>query len=581
MTKTPRALIDFLQEDGAPLRLALNDCAEVLRADAPDQVRSVLDAAEAHARAGAWCVGYLRYEAAGAFDAALVTHPADGPLAWFGVFHRADPWPASTGTGAVGGTDWSTALDRATFDARIASIHEAIRAGETYQINLTAPLQCRFAGDAEAWFHALQRVQPQSYAAFIDTGEEQLLSVSPELFFDWRDGRIVCRPMKGTAPRGASALQDAVQVRALLASEKERAENLMIVDLIRNDVSRIAQPHSVRAPRLFQTRAWPTVWQMTSDVCATTRAGTRLSDVFGALFPCGSVTGVPKVRATRLIHALEDGPRGVYCGAVGVLQPGGAATFNVPIRTVQLRGGQAVCGIGSGITIDAGAQGEWDEWQNKQGFLHAAVRPFELIETLRLAQGRYHHPEHHLARMAASAAHFGFAFDGHTAGQALARLARVHPIGLWRVRLLLDASGAPQAEAFAMAETGTPVTVRLAEQPMDAVHPDFLHHKTSRRAHYDRFTPADPAVFDTLLWNARGELTEFTRGNLVAQRADGRWVTPPLAAGLLPGVGRGRALAAGRVAEATLRVEDLPGLRSLAFVNSLRGWLPARLAPAD
>jgi len=583
MTKTPRALIDFLQEDSAPLRLALDDCTEVLRADSPDQVRLVLDAAERHARAGAWCVGYVRYEAAAAFDPAFVTHPADGPLAWFGVFRQAGPWPASTGTVTADAAEWSTALDRATFDARIARIHQAIRAGETYQINLTAPLRSRFQGDAEAaeaWFHALQRVQPQSYSAFIDTGEEQLLSVSPELFFDWRDGRIVSRPMKGTAPRGASAAQDAEQVRKLLASEKERAENLMIVDLIRNDLSRIAQPHAVRVPRLFQARAWPTVWQMTSDVIAATREGTRLSDVFGALFPCGSVTGVPKVRATQLIHALEDGPRGVYCGAIGVLQPGGAATFNVPIRTVQLRDGQAVCGIGSGITIDAQAQGEWDEWQNKQGFLHAAARPFELIETLRLMQGEYRHADDHLARMAASAAHFGFRFDIHTARRALVRLARTHAEGLWRVRLLLGASTEIRAEAFTMNETPTPVTVQLAEQAMDAVHLDFLLHKTSRRAHYDRFTPADTAVFDTLLWNARGEVTEFTRGNVVAQLADGRWITPPLSAGLLPGVGRARALADGRVTEAVLQVQDLPGLKALAFVNSLRGWLPARLSPA-
>lgn len=580
MTTTPRALIDFLQEDGAPLRLALDDCVEVLRADTPDQVRGVLNAAERRAQAGAWCVGYLRYEAASAFDNAFVTHPADGPLAWFGVFRKAGPWPVSTSAVATDTTEWTTALDRPTFDARVARIHAAIRAGETYQINLTAPLRSRFEGDAEAWFHALQRVQPQSYAAFIDTGDEQLLSVSPELFFDWRGGRIVSRPMKGTAPRGTSAAQDAEQVRALLASEKERAENLMIVDLIRNDLSRIAQPHSVQVPRLFQTRAWPTVWQMTSDVSATTRDGTRLSDVFGALFPCGSVTGVPKVRATQLIHALEDGPRGVYCGAIGVLQPGGAATFNVPIRTVQLRDGQAVCGIGSGITIDAQPQGEWDEWQNKQGFLHAAVRPFELIETLRLSQGEYRHAGDHLQRMAGSAGHFGFACDIDAARQALASLAEVHRDGLWRVRLLLTAAGDLRAEAFAMAETETPVTVQLAAQAMDAVHPDFLRHKTSRRAHYERFAPTDPAVFDTLLWNDRGEVTEFTRGNVAAQLADGRWITPPLAAGLLPGVARAHALSEGRVTEAALRLEDLPGLRALAFVNSLRGWLPARLLPA-
>ena len=578
MTKLPRALIDFLQEDGAPpLRLSFEGCVEVLRADRPDQVRAVLDAAEAHAKAGAWCVGFLRYEAAPAFDPAFQVHPADGPLAWFGVFRHAGPWPASESGGEWATGEWSSDLERETFDARIACIHDAIRAGETYQINLTAALRSRFEGDPLAWFRALQRAQPRSYAAFIDTGEEQILSVSPELFFDWRDHRIVTRPMKGTAPRGATMADDGARVAELLASEKERAENLMIVDLIRNDLSRIARNHTVRVPQLFQARAWPTVWQMTSDVTATTLESTRLSDVFGALFPCGSVTGVPKVRATALIRSLESSARGVYCGAVGVLQPGGAATFNVPIRTVQLRGGEAVCGIGSGITIDAGSAGEWQEWHNKQGFLRAAREPFELFETMRLADGEYPGAEAHLARLHGSARHFGFVFDDDTVRRQLEGLAQAHPAGPWRARLLLGATGEARAEAFRLDETATPVRVRLATQPMEVVHADFLRHKTSRRAHYERFAPTSPGVFDTLLWNERGEVTEFTRGNVLAQEADGRWITPPLEAGLLPGVARARLLAEGRVVEAPLRVDALEGLRALVFVNSLRGWLPATL----
>jgi para-aminobenzoate synthetase/4-amino-4-deoxychorismate lyase len=582
MPKLPRALIDFLQENGAPpLRLSFEDCAEVLQADRADQVRAVIDAAEAHAKAGAWCVGFLRYEAAPAFDPAFEVHASNGPLAWFGVFRQAVPWPAAL-PGAASGSAWATGewtsdLTRQSFDARIARIHEAIRDGETYQINLTAALRSRFEGDALAWFHALHHAQAQSYAAFIDTGEEQILSVSPELFFDWRGHRVVTRPMKGTAPRGASMAEDGARATALLASEKERAENLMIVDLIRNDLSRIARPHTVKVPQLFQARAWPTVWQMTSDVTADTVEGTRLSDLFGALFPCGSVTGVPKVRATALIRAMEAAPRGVYCGAVGVLQPGGAATFNVPIRTVQLRGDEAVCGIGSGVTIDAGSVGEWQEWHNKQGFLRAAREPFELIETLRLQDGQYQHIEAHLARLQQSARHFGFVCDTVAARRELERLAIAHPAGPWRTRLLLGAAGNTRAEAFVLAETPTPVVVQLATRPMEAVHPDFLRHKTTRRAHYERFSPSDSTVFDTLLWNHRGEVTEFTRGNVVAQETDGRWITPPLEAGLLPGVERARWLAEGRGVEAPLRVETLGRLRALVFVNSLRGWLPATL----
>ena len=234
--------------------------------------------------------------------------------------------------------------------------------------------------------------------------DSAILSVfKPELFFDWRGDRLLARPMKGTAPRGATPAEDAAQSGFLRTAAKERAENLMIVDLLRNDLSRLAEPHSVRVPRLFHTEAWPTVWQMSSDVVARTRAGTTLADVFAALFPCGSITGAPKVQAMRLINALEPEPRGIYCGAIGVVQPGGAATFNVPIRTLALRGlgdaAQVRCGIGSGITADATADGEWNEWRHKRAFVDRASQAFELLETLRLEDGAFIDVEAHLARM--------------------------------------------------------------------------------------------------------------------------------------------------------------------------------------
>ena len=235
--------------------------------------------------------------------------------------------------------------------------------------------------------------------------------MSPELFFDWQagpdgQGEILARPMKGTAARGATPAQDAAQAAQLRASPKERAENVMIVDLLRNDLSRIAEPHSVRVPRLFHAEQLPTVWQMTSDVQARTRAGTRLVDVLAALFPCGSVTGAPKVQAMRAIHALEDGPRGVYCGALGLLRPAPqrgagamAATFNVPIRTIELHGAQARCGIGSGIVWGARSDAEWREWETKRAFVERASAPFEILETLALEGGAYRHMAEHLARM--------------------------------------------------------------------------------------------------------------------------------------------------------------------------------------
>ncbi|WP_042425970.1 chorismate-binding protein [Comamonas granuli] len=572
---------------GERLRWAFGPPQAVLAAHTLDEVRPVLDAAEAAARAGAWVLGWLGYEAAPAFDAAFAVHAsAPGqPLAWFGVHAAPQPWPAAAEPGSAQ-VHWQGGHDRAAFDAALARIQQAIGAGELYQVNYTAPLRGELQGSAGALFAALQRAQPGGYAAHIAAGAIQVLSVSPELFFDWQagaDGRgpILTRPMKGTAARGATPADDAQQAARLRASPKERAENVMIVDLLRNDLSRIAEPHSVRVPALCQTAPLPTVWQMTSDVAATTRAGTRLQDVFAALFPCGSVTGAPKVQAMRAIAALEGGPRGVYCGALGLLRPqaGGGlrATFNVPIRTVELQGSAVRCGIGSGIVWGAEPDAEWREWAAKRAFVERASEPFDLLETLRLQDGQWRHLPEHLERMRQAAAHFGYPWEDAALHQCLQALAARHAHGAWRVRLRLDARGTPHAEAFALAPTPEPVLLRLAERPLAQAHGEFVRHKTTRRAHYAAFAPQEPGVFDTVLWNEEGELTEGTFGN-IALLLDGRWVTPALACGLLPGVGRAVALREGRVQEAVVRLDDLPRVQGWAFINSLRGWLAARLA---
>ncbi len=581
------ALVDFSdprRPDGPRLRHAFGAPVQVLEAHAADDVRAVLDAAEAAAQRGAWCVGYLRYEAAPAFDAALKVHPADGPLVWFAVHDRALPWPNPAADVSPVEVQWQPALARSVFDAALMALQHGIARGDYYQVNFTARMVGALsaaglqypAEAALALFHALQRAQPGGYAAFLDTGSEQLLSVSPELFFDWRDGVVLTRPMKGTAPRGDTPEADAAQRLALCSSPKERAENVMVVDLLRNDLSRIAVPSGVRVPRLFHAEALPSVWQMTSDVEARTRAGCRLSDIFAALFPCGSVTGAPKVNAMRAIHEMEGAPRGVYCGAMGVVQPGGHATFNVPIRTVTLQGLTARCGVGSGITADSSAVGEWREWQLKQAFVQRASAPFEILETLCLQDGQLRHQADHLARMAQAARHFGFTWrEGEVMG-ALATLVREHGEGNWRVRLLLNAQGRLHAEAFVLPASPAQVRLALAGHALEDARSEFVRFKTTRRAHYEAFAPVVPEVFDTLLWNAEKEVTECTRGN-VAMLLNGRWVTPPLRCGLLPGVGRAQALASGRVVETVVRLEDLARVQSFAFVNSLRGWIPAVL----
>ncbi len=583
------ALLDFAQPQGGlgeRLRCAFGAPLRVLRADAPAQVKPLLEQVQAEAQAGRWCVGHVAYEAAPAFDAALRVHPAEGPLAWFAVFDQTLDWPpecelppgAADAAQEPAKTRWGAGPERGAFKRDIETIQSAIAAGDCYQINHTAQLEGELLqGSALALYAALRRAQPGGYSAWLDTGERQLLSVSPELFFDWDGSRLLVRPMKGTAARGDDPQQDQAHADALLASAKERAENVMIVDLIRNDLSRVARPHSVKVPRLFHLEALPTVWQMTSDVTADSRPGTTLADVFTALFPCGSITGAPKVQAMRLIHGLEAGPRGAYCGAIGVVRPGGSATFNVAIRTVTAQGNKLSCGIGSGITSGATAEGEWQEWRHKLAFLDRASEPFELLETLALADGLLRHPAEHLARLQRAAGHFGYALDQAELRAQLQALVASHMQGLWRVRLLLDAQGRVQVQAFAMEASPAAVTLALASQPFEAAHSEFVRYKTTRRAHYDAVAPTQPGVFDAILWNEQGELTECTRGNLALQ-IDGQWLTPALCCGLLDGIGREIALREERLQEAVLRVEDLQRATGLAFLNSLRGWIPARLA---
>ncbi|NMM10725.1 MAG: aminodeoxychorismate synthase component I [Polaromonas sp.] len=587
---TPTSLIDFSDphDSAAPrLRHAFGSPRAVLVAHQLDQVRSVLDAVQAAALQGRWCVGYVRYEAAPAFDTAFAVHASEGPLAWFAVYDEALPWPEDQRDNASRApVEWRETCLRATFDAGMADIQHAIAAGELYQVNFTAPLLGTWQGQplesaAQTLFAEMQRAQPGGYAAFIDTGDEQVLSVSPELFFDWRAGHILARPMKGTAARGATPLDDAAQAAALRASPKERAENVMIVDLLRNDLSRIAEPFSVQVPRLFQTEALATVWQMTSDVQARTRAGVTLGDVFAALFPCGSVTGAPKVRAMQMIRTLEPAPRGVYCGAIGVVRPGEQgngirATFNVPIRTVTLQAGRLRCGIGSGITSGAMPDAEWQEWRYKRAFLDRVSQPFELLETLALQDGKLRHAANHLQRMAGAASHFGYPWNAAKVQQCLQDLAQAHQMGLWRVRLLFTAQGEVRAEVFPIETSPAQVRLQLADRPLDEAHGEFVRFKTTRRAHYDAFTPNQPGVFDTVLWNPEGEITECIRGN-VAMLMDGCWVTPPLSSGLLPGVGRALALQDGTLIEAVVRVEDSPRVQGWAFLNSLRGWVKAEM----
>ncbi|TDP63050.1 chorismate-binding protein [Roseateles toxinivorans] len=584
------------REDGERLRGAfLRPPARWLRAFALSEVVDVLDQAWRASLNGAWVLGGVRYEAAAAFDAALVTQGwPDRPLAEFAVFEQAPTeWPAAVTPDRALNSDWLDAQAEAAELQQIERIREWIRSGDCYQVNLTTRLDSLLAEGATAWqlFRALHAAQPGGFSLFLQDGERAVASVSPELFFDWRpssaqgesagsqDWQLAAQPMKGTAPRGRDVVEDEARQQYLRTSVKERAENLMIVDLLRNDMGRLARLGSVRVARLFELHALSTVWQMTSTVTAHTPATTTLAQVFAALFPCGSVTGAPKVRAMQIIHELEPGPRGFYCGALGLLRPGGTATFNVPIRTVELDAGRLQCGIGSAITLDSDPAAEVGEWRAKSRFLLRAQAPIAALETLRLQEGEYPRLDGHLQRLRRTARHFGLALDLAEVRAALQRLAQGKPEGNWRTRLTVAADGAIGLQATPLAETPPVVMLALAAQPMASHGPaaEFLQHKTTRRELYDALLALKPPeAFDLILWNTDGELTECAIGNLALLRA-GQWLTPRAEAGLLPGVYREQLLAEGRIVEARLMKDDLALAEGLAFFNSLRGWCPAKL----
>ncbi len=608
--QAPTALVDFPGGDGQRRRWAFYRPLQWLVAHDPMQVPALLDAAHAQAEAGRWCVGWIAYEAAPGLNPDLpvkATAPGAVHAVW-AVFDHAEPgWPETSTSAEVQSWQmgpWSSPWDTDQARDRIHRIHELIRAGEVYQINLTEPLQAPWRAGLDdqptpalqACFRALQRSQPDGYALYLDgrAATRQpgvVMSVSPELFVDWQGDALTTRPMKGTAPRHWDAAEDQAQADHLRQSEKERAENLMIVDLLRNDLSRVATTGSVQVPSLFDVQALPTVWQMTSTITARSRPGLRLSELMAALYPCGSVTGAPKRQAMHHIARMEAGPRGVYCGAAGLMAPGGQVTFNVPIRTVSVHTPpppapwRAQCGIGSGITLDAQADAEIAEWRHKRAFLQRAEAPFQLLESLRLEGGQLQRLDAHLARLRRAALYFGYSREADwPAHEQALRMALDQAVAtvnatpggqaVHKVRLLMNAQAQPLVDIQPLPASPSQIRVHWADAPM----PDadaFIRHKTTQRRAYEVHKP--PAgCFDTLLRNASGELTEFTIGNL-ALKVGGQWLTPGLSAGLLPGVMRAEGLASGLLREATLNAQDLLRADAAALINSVRGWLPIDL----
>ncbi|GAA0656570.1 para-aminobenzoate synthetase/4-amino-4-deoxychorismate lyase [Sphingomonas insulae] len=583
MPTAPFVLLDDARDGGAGARLYV-DPVEIVAADRPEAVVPALERLRSASARGLHAAGYLTYEAGAALmPRALPTRAVDGPLLWFGLFadyRRMDaaavaawlPDPAGAWAAAP-----SPRIERHAYDDALGRVLEMIRAGDIYQANLTLRADVRIAGDPAALYARLRQGSAAGHGALVATGERHLLSLSPELFFTLDDGALACRPMKGTATRGDTADEDRARIATLEGDPKQRAENLMIVDLMRNDLSRIAVPGSVAVPALFTVETYPTVHQMTSTVTATLADGRDAVDVLTALFPCGSITGAPKQRSMEVIAAVEDTGRGAYTGAIGRIDRDGDAAFNVAIRTLVVTDGTAELGLGSGIVADSRGDEEWAECLAKGAFVTAGQRPLDLIETMAFD------PEQglalldpHLERMRASARALGFRFDRHGARNEL-QAATFRLRAPARVRLLLAQSGAIAIEV-APAPVPFERPLRVAVVPLPVDPGDFrLRHKTSDRGFYDAARIA-AGTDEVVFVRPDGALTEGSFTTVFVARNDGMLLTPPLAAGLLPGVLRSQMIDSARAIETNLSPDDLSG--QFFVGNALRGLMPATRAVA-
>lgn len=521
-----------------------------------------------------YAAGFISYEASPAFDPALSVRSRDAsfPLMWFGLFERpsvirlqeASPCPQ---------LEWKPTISRQSYDDAIARIKNHIAAGDTYQVNFSFRMTASCDTNPYDLFLHLTRAQPSGNAAFIETADFAICSASPELFFSLDGENILARPMKGTATRGLNLKRDAAQAEFLRTSEKNRAENVMIVDMMRNDIGRIAKVGTVEVPSLFDVEKYPTVWQMTSAVAAKTSAS--ILEIMKALFPCASVTGAPKASTMGIIAELESTPRKIYTGAIGFIEPGRKAQFNVAIRTVLIdkRSRTAEYGVGGGVVWDSTPEGEYDECLTKARIL-TEVRPqFNLFETLLYTKADgFFLLDEHLARLGDSCEYFGFEFDKNVVLKVLHKAEQQFSHGSFSVKVELHPNGLPALEAKPIdaATLSIPVRARLAPSPVDSNNL-FLYHKTTHRTMYDDALASVSDCDDVILWNERGEITESTIANVVVE-IDGELFTPPVECGLLAGTFRAKLLSEGKIKERIIAKEELVNAEQAFLINSVRKW---------
>lgn len=566
------------------------DPKRIISANRLDEIPDTFARIEAALAEGLHVAGYLSYECGYHFEkfAAARTLAAQ-PLAWFGAYSA--PYIFDHSTGSIAGAELLQKYSRASqseiakiadkvaleisesdYLAKILRIKGFLAEGETYQVNFTDTIVLRKSVSPLDAYLGLSRQQSVAYSAFMNLGDHHVLSFSPELFFRTENARIMTRPMKGTMPRGRDAQEDQEMALRLRNDAKNCSEHVMIVDLLRNDLGRICTPGSVSVEAPFSIERYETLHQMTSTVSGTLQPQISYYDIFRSIFPCGSITGAPKIRSMQIISELEQGPRGIYTGAIGFISPQRSSTFNVAIRTLVVRGDAVTMGVGGGIVADSDPQEEYRECLLKASFLTRTRQPFELIETL-LWQRDYPLIALHLDRLQSSASYFNFAFDREAIAAQLCDLAKSFDANTrYRVRLLLDATGSISLASAAFPDGALPCRITVASERTSAADP-FFRHKTTNREMYDRLHEAAQAAgFDEVIFmNDRDEVTEGAVSNIFIEQS-GRWLTPPLASGVLPGVFRRHMLKTRPAAEErVLSIADLRSADAVYVCNALRG----------
>jgi len=575
------ALLDNTLDQSAGATL-LDAPERIVVADTAQDVAAALTTLQTALNDGYYAAGFLSYELGYLMDAAtenLQPKLRDIPLLWFALSRTPEKLTNAQTSAWLGHSTYAMG-PRTPLTPKPAYIEKCktalarITAGDVYQINLTMRAQFIFSGEARGLYADMRTRQPCAYAAFIDTGTHKILSASPELFFEKRGCSITTKPMKGTAPRGHDAASDTAQKNTLATDPKQRAENVMIVDLMRNDLGRIALQGSVKADTLFEVETYKTLHQLTSRVTAALPASTTLAALLRALFPAGSITGAPKISAMQLISQLEDAPRGVYCGAIGLLEPNGDARFNVAIRTITIQANQGTIGIGSGIVADSAPDDEYDECLLKMKFLE--TQP-SLIETMYWDGGHFTLLPEHLARLETSATHLGIQTDIPAISTSL-NAATANLQGRQMVRLLLAPDGTYTITAKPLTLSDAPIRFKISSKRTSAAW-QWLYHKTTDRAFYDdefAAVTADASCDEVVFLNEADEITEGSRTNIFIQK-NGLLLTPPLTCGVLAGTLRANLLANGKATESLITLADIESADAVFLGNSLRGLRLARL----